>query len=172
MIPPEPIPMIAWTFWKPAPCASFHGSRKLKSRSRRYGSIQIASRPAPRASVVASANSRTGTPETRRIPAIITKSAIVVPRSGSITIRPPKRATTIPTGLRSSPSVLGVGRRERTAQAQTSTASFAISAGWMLIGPTRNQRCAPLIDGATASTATQPTNATARSSGASGRSAW
>ena len=65
----------------------------------------------------------------------------------------------MPTGLSSSPSVVGVGRRERTAQAQTSTASFAISAGWTLIGPTRNQRCAPLIDGATASTATQPTNA-------------
>ena len=26
-------------------------------------------------------------------------------------------------------------------------ASFAISDGWTLIGPTRNQRCAPLIGG-------------------------
>jgi hypothetical protein len=106
------------------------------------------------------------------MPAIITNSAIVVPRSGSTTIRAPKTATTIPTGLSSSPSVVGTGRRDRTAHAHTSTASFAISAGWMLIGPTRNQRCAPLIDGAIASTAMQPTNATARRSGASGRRAW
>ena len=37
VIPPEPIPMIAWTVWKPAPCGSCQGSRKLRKRSRRYG---------------------------------------------------------------------------------------------------------------------------------------
>ena len=36
--PPEPIPIIAWTIWKPDPSASLHGSRKLKTRARRYGS--------------------------------------------------------------------------------------------------------------------------------------
>ena len=33
--PPEPMPMIACTFWNPAPSASFQGSRKLNTRSRR-----------------------------------------------------------------------------------------------------------------------------------------
>ena len=85
---------------------------------------------------------------------------------------PPKRTTTIPTGFASSASVLGAGRRESTAQAQSSTASFASSAGWTLTGPKTNQRWAPLIEGATASTATQATNATTRRTGASGRSTW
>ena len=49
--PPEPMPIVAWTIWKPAPCASDHGSRKLKMRARRYGSIQMARRPSPTASV-------------------------------------------------------------------------------------------------------------------------
>ena len=35
--------------WKPAPCGSLHGSRKLKTRARRYGSNQIAARPRTRA---------------------------------------------------------------------------------------------------------------------------
>ena len=48
--PPEPIPIVAWTIWKPAPWASLHGSRKLKMRARRYGSIQIAASPIPTAS--------------------------------------------------------------------------------------------------------------------------
>ena len=52
--------MIAWTFWNPAPSASFHGSRKLKIRSRRYGSIQIATRPPPTAKVAARAKRRSG----------------------------------------------------------------------------------------------------------------
>ena len=37
--PPEPIQMVACTIWKPAPCASDHGSRKLNTRARRYGSM-------------------------------------------------------------------------------------------------------------------------------------
>ena len=47
--PPEPIPIVAWTIWKPDPWASDHGSRKLKTRARRYGSIQIARSPSPTA---------------------------------------------------------------------------------------------------------------------------
>src|SRR5437763_454265 len=43
--PPEPSPIMAWTIWKPVPWASCHGWRKLKTRARRYGSIQIAARP-------------------------------------------------------------------------------------------------------------------------------
>ena len=84
MTPPEPIPIRAWTVWKPVSCGSDHGSRKLKSRARRYGSIQIAARPPRVAIVVAAASVRPGVPATTSIPPIISRSAIVVPRSGSI----------------------------------------------------------------------------------------
>ena len=76
------------------------------------------------------------------------ESAIVVPRSGSSRISAANAQTTRPTGFISSPSVRGAGRRARTAQTQTQTASFASSDGWKLAGPRRNQRCAPLIGGA------------------------
>ena len=97
---------------------------------------------------------------------------IVVPRSGSITMRAPNAHTTRPTGFISSPIVLGTGRRARTAQVQTQTASLASSAGWKLTGPSTNQRCAPLIAGAATSTAAQATNEPTRRTGASGRKAW
>ena len=64
----------------------------------------------------------------------------------------------MPSGFISSPSVRGAGRRASSAHAQTQTAILAISDGWTLIGPTRNQRRAPLIGGATTSTAIQSTN--------------
>ena len=88
------------------------------------------------------------------MPATMMQSEIVVPRSGSSRTRTQKRPTTSPSGFISSPIVRGVGRRASSAQAQTQTAIFASSEGWTLIGPTRNQRWAPLIGGATTSTAT------------------
>ena len=99
MSPPEPIPIIACTVWKPAFWGSDHGSRKLKTRARRYGSIQMEAMPAVRASVVAPARTRPGTPATTRIPSIINISAIVVPRSGSTTISAAKRQVTMPDRL-------------------------------------------------------------------------
>ena len=67
----------------PRPRGPAIGSRKLKTRARRYGSIQIATAPSASANVPATASSRSGRPETRRTPATIRQSAIVVPRSGS-----------------------------------------------------------------------------------------
>ena len=69
-----------------------------------------------------------------------------------------KRPTTRPSGFISSPIVRGVGRRASSAHAQTQTAIFATSDGCTLIGPSRNQRRAPLIGGATTSTAMQSTS--------------
>src|SRR5207253_5582815 len=46
------------TVWKPAPCASPHGLRKLKTRARRYGSSQIATRPAAETIVAARSEER------------------------------------------------------------------------------------------------------------------
>ena len=68
--PPEPRPISAWTDWKPEPWASFHGLRKLKMRSRRYGSNQIAAsaeRDDDRRS--ARTSSRIGVPATSSIAA-------------------------------------------------------------------------------------------------------
>src|SRR5438045_2772521 len=44
-MPPDAMPIIAWMTWKPVCCGSLHGSRKAKTRSRRYGSNQIAAPP-------------------------------------------------------------------------------------------------------------------------------
>ncbi len=96
----------------------------------------------------------------------------MVPRSGSITITAANAQTTSPTGFISSAMVFGGGRRARTAQTQTHTASFASSAGWKLTGPTMNQRCAPLIAGPRTSTAAQATKAPTSRIGARGRNAW
>ena len=78
----------------------------------------------------------------------------------------------MPSGFISSPIVRGVGRRASSAQAQMQTAIFASSDGCTLIGPTRNQRRAPLIGGATTSTAMHSTNAPTSSTGASARRRW
>ena len=83
-----------------------------------------------------------------------------------------KSPTTRPSGFISSPSVLGVGRRASSAQVQTQTAILASSEGCTLIGPTRNQRRAPLIGGATASTAMQRNSDPTSNIGASVRSRW
>ena len=103
------------------------------------------------------------------MPATMMQSAIVVPRSGSSRIRTEKSPTTRPSGFISSPIVRGVGRRASRAQAQTQTAIFASSDGCTLIGPTRNQRRAPLIGGATTRTAMQSASAPTSSIGASAR---
>ena len=108
-----------------------------RSRSRR-------DRPGSR-SWSAAASVRPGTPATTSIPPIISSSAIVVPRSGSTTIRAAKRQVTMPTGFQSSPSVRGAPLRARYAAAQMSSASFASSDGWNVSGPAVSQRLAPLI---------------------------
>ena len=105
--------MVAWTIWKPAPCASLHGFRKLKKRARRYGSDQIASVPNPTASTRAATSKRRGTPATRKIASIIPEMAIVVPRSGSSRTSPQKIAVRRPSGRMSWPSVRGGRRLER-----------------------------------------------------------
>ena len=104
------------------------------------------------------------------MPPIISSSAIVVPRSGSITIRAAKRQVTMPTGFQSSPSVRGAPLREKYAAAQMSSASFASSDGWNVSGPAVSQRRAPLIGGATTSTARQRPSAVSKSGGARFRS--
>ena len=106
------------------------------------------------------------------MPPTIRQSAIVVPRSGSSRMRTQKKPTTRPSGFISSPIVRGVGRRASSAQVQTQTAILASSDGCTLIGPTRNQRCAPLIGGATTSTAMQRKSDPTSSIGASARSRW
>ena len=87
------------------------------------------------------------------MPASISIRAIVVPRSGSNRIRPAKTVASIPIGRQSSPSVCGGPFRARYAAAHTSSASFASSDGWNEAGPRSSQRLAPLISGATTSTA-------------------
>ena len=106
------------------------------------------------------------------MPATMTLSEIVVPRSGWSMIRPEKRITTMPSGFISSPTVRGVGRRASSAHAQMQTAIFASSDGCTLIGPTRNQRRAPLIGGATATTAMHSTSAPTSNTGAIARNRW
>ena len=78
----------------------------------------------------------------------------------------------MPSGFISSPIVRGVGRRARSAHAQMQIAIFATSEGCTLIGPSRNQRRAPLIGGATTSTATHSASAPTSRIGASARSRW
>ena len=81
-------------------------------------------------------NSRNGVPATSRMPHTISEIAIVVPRSGSSGSARSTTTTTAPTGLNSCVSVRGGRLREAsTAAANTSTAPFAISDGWIEIGP-------------------------------------
>ena len=118
------------------------------------------------ASVVAPASTRPGTPATTRIPSIISIRAIVVPRSGSTTIRAAKRQVSIPIGFQSSASVRGAPFPARYAAAQISNATFASSDGWNVNGPAVSQRFAPLISGAITSTAVQSPSAASTSGGA------
>ena len=76
----------------------------------------------------------------------------------------------MPTGFQSSPSVRGAPLREKYAAAQMSSASFASSDGWKVSGPAVSQRLAPLIGGATTSTARQSPSAVSKSGGAMFRS--
>src|ERR671922_119351 len=169
-IPPEPRPSIAWTVWYPVPCGSSQGLRKLSSRARRYGSNHAAARTRATPTPPAEASRRAGAPDTTSTPPSITATVIAVPRSGSARKRPQKAAVTRPTGLISSPSVRGVGCRERYAATQIRSASFASSDGWKTAGPISSQRLAPLTVAPTASTATRSAKEAASSVGASGRS--
>src|SRR5919108_591960 len=169
-IPPEPRPSIAWTVWYPVPCGSSQGLRKLSSRARRYGSTHAAARTRATPTPPAEASRRAGAPDTTSTPPSITATVIAVPRSGSARKRPQKAAVTRPTGLISSPSVRGVGCRERYAATQIRSASFASSDGWKTAGPISSQRLAPLTVAPTASTATRSAKEAASSVGASGRS--
>ena len=106
------------------------------------------------------------------MPATMMHSAIVVPRSGSSRIRTENSPTTRPSGFINSPIVRGVGRRASRAQVQMQMAIFATSDGCTLMGPTRNQRRAPLIGGAMTRTAMQSASEPTSSIGASARKRW
>ncbi len=83
-MPPEPMPIIAWTIWKPVPCASCHGWRNAKKRARRYGSSQIAIVPsAPAIAIAANERAPRRAGDDAASPSSITMSAIAVPMSGS-----------------------------------------------------------------------------------------
>ena len=107
---------------------------KLKTRSRRYGSIQIASSPAPTANAEARAKSRSGIPETRRIPATIRKREMVVP--GRLHHdQPAEDDDDDPNGIHQ----LAHRGRHRTPREHRADPEahreLAISAGWTLTGP-------------------------------------
>ena len=128
-IPPDPRLICACTFWRPAPSGSFHGSRNVKRRARRYGDDQAAIAPSEKTIAYADASVGSGVPETSRTAPTITTIVITVPRSGSSRIRTQKAPTSVPIGLPSSFSVRGACRFARYAASQTTTASFASSDG-------------------------------------------
>src|SRR5437667_280585 len=80
------------------PCASRHGSRKLNTRARRYGSIHTATRPTALMIAKPVASVGSGVPETSSTAATITASVIAVPRSGSSRISSEKSASSAPIG--------------------------------------------------------------------------
>ena len=147
---PSPGRSCACTIWKPAPCASSHGLRKLSRRSRRYGSNQIATAPSAIVIPAAEPSTRPGTPLTSSSAEAVTKSEIVVPRSGSTRISGAEDARArSPNGFTSSDSVCGGFRRDRYAAPQIANASFASSDGWNVNGPTPSHRRAPFTGSAT-----------------------
>ncbi len=168
-IPPDPRLISACTFWSPAPVGSFHGSRKVSSRSRRYGRRPGGDRGEPEDDPVRGGEHGARVPETSRIAPTTSRRVSAVPRSGSTSTSSAKTRTRSPIGLASSLSVRGGLRRERYAAVQTTRASFASSDGWKTSGPTVIQRRAPLIRGPTASTARQRTSAVTTRVGASAR---
>ena len=66
-----------------------------------------------------------------------------MPRSGSASTSAQKTAVSKPTGLVSSASVRGTGRRARYSAVQIASAGFASSEGWKVTGPSWSQRLAP-----------------------------
>ena len=134
-IPPDPRLICACTFWSPAPSGSFHGSRNVSSRARRYGDDQAAS--VPSATTIAGRRderSAAACRTTSSIAATMTTIVIAVPRSGSTSTSRQKSPTRAPIGRNSSFSVCGGGRRARYAAVQTTSASFASSDGWNASG--------------------------------------
>ncbi len=169
-MPPEPRLICACTFWRPAPSGSFHGSRKVKRRARRYGDDQAAIVPRPATVANARASVGSGVPATSSIAPTMTTIVITVPRSGSTSTSTQKRPTSSPIGRARSFGVRGAGVRARYAAHQTTSASFASSDGWNVAGPKPIQRRAPFTRVPITSTARHSASADSTSIGASGRS--
>ena len=155
-MPPEPIPIIACTIWKPVPCASCHGCRNAKKRARRYGSSQIATVPsAARDRERARRATRAGVPgdeQHARRASPSARSPCPCRARGSAARR--RRAASAPTGRHSSRRSRGALAVARgSAAAQIASASFASSDGWKTAGPSEIQRRAPLTGGPITSTA-------------------
>ena len=147
-MPPEPIPIIAWTIWKPVPCASCHGCRNAKKRARRYGSNQIATVPSAPAIASAAPSTRAGVPATSSIAGEHHASARSPCRGRArASAAAQKTPASAPTGRHSSRRSRGAGCRARYAAAQIASASFASSDGWKTAGPSEIQRRAPLTGG-------------------------
>ena len=90
------------------------------------------------------ASSRSGVPATISMPVIVIAIAIVVPRSGSSATSAQMTSASTPIGFASSFTVRGGRlRAASTAAVKTTTASFANSDAWMVIGPAAIQRSAP-----------------------------
>ena len=144
--------MIACSVWKPAPCASCHGSRKLNSRARRYGSNQIAaSRARTRRAAGGEHPQRHARHDENRGEDDPDRDH--GPEVGLEQDQPAKSPVVIPIGRASSFSVCGAGRRARYAAAQIARLSLASSEGWKASEPTPSQRRAPFTCSPTTSTA-------------------
>ena len=144
--------------------------RKLKTRARRYGSIQTASVPIATVTLIAIESGRSGVPAINSMPPTITTSEMVVPRSGWASSRTANSPISRPHGRASSPSVCGGRRRASRLAAQIATASFVSSDGWKTSGPKPIQRRAPFTTCPMASTISSSAMLAPISVGASARS--
>ena len=142
---PSPCPIIAWTVWNPAPCASCHGLRKLKKRARRYGSMpdrgEAERERRSRCATSEHAQLRPGDEQDRDDHHHDRDRRAEVGLEDDQ--RGERRRRAARSGASSSFSVRGGLRRARYEATQTASASFASSDGWKPAGPSEIQRRAP-----------------------------